>query len=276
VHGKETDMKINGKVFVVTGGGSGIGRALVLALLAGGAKGVAAVDINEAALEETRALAGERSSAVSLHVVNVADRPRVEALVGQVLAAHGAVDGLVNNAGIIQPFVKLAELDYAAIERVMNVNFYGQVYMLKSFLPELLKRPEAHIVNVSSMGGFFPFPGQTLYGASKAAVKLLTEGLYAELLGSPVGVSAVFPGAINTNITANSGVTMAAPGGVDASKFPTTSAEKAAQVIITAIERKQFQAYIGNDAKLMNILYKLNPRGATGMIRKQMQGLLGG
>jgi short-subunit dehydrogenase len=73
------------------------------------------------------------------------------------------------------------ELGYEAIERVMNVNFYGTLYMTKTFLPHLLTRPEAHVVNVSSMGGFLPVPGQVIYGASKAAVKLLTEGLHSEL-----------------------------------------------------------------------------------------------
>ncbi|WP_252629481.1 SDR family oxidoreductase, partial [Enterobacter sp. JH539] len=87
----------------------------------------------------------------------------------------------INNAGIIQPFVKIDQLGYEVVERVFNVNFYGTLYMTKTFLPHLLTRPEAHIVNVSSMGGFLPVPGQTIYGASKAAVKLFTEGLHSEL-----------------------------------------------------------------------------------------------
>ena len=77
-------------------------------------------------------------------------------------------------------------MEHDDIERVLNYNFYGQIYMTKAFLPYLLERPEAHIVNVSSMGGFFPVPGQILYGASKAAVKLFTEGLYAELIETNV------------------------------------------------------------------------------------------
>ena len=92
------------------------------------------------------------------------------------------VDGLINNAGIVQPFVPFADLDQAAIDRVLDVNLMGTINMSRAFMPVLLSRPEAHLANVSSMGGFFPFPGQTLYGASKAGVKLLTEGLYAELL----------------------------------------------------------------------------------------------
>src|SRR5689334_6495819 len=174
-------MNVMNKIIVVTGAGSGMGRALVLGLVNKGAR-VAAVDLNENALKETVELTGQYQDKISTHVVNVTDRKAVEMLPDEVIKAHGAVDGLINNAGIIQPFVRLNDLQYEAIERVLNVNLYGVIYMTKAFLPYLQKRPEAHIVNVSSMGGFFPVPGQTLYGASKAGVKLLTEGLYSELL----------------------------------------------------------------------------------------------
>lgn len=263
-------MKIQDKVFVVTGGGSGIGRALSLALLQRGAR-VAAVDIKEASLNETAQLAN--SAALSTHIVDISNKAQVEALLPQVIEKHGMVDGLVNNAGIIQPFVKLVDLDYPAIERVLNINLYGTIYMLKTFLPTLLKRPEAHVVNISSMGGFFPFPGQTLYGASKAAVKILTEGLYAELIGTNVGVSVVFPGAIATNISQNSGLAMPETDAESAPIKP-TSPEVAAETIIKAIEKNKLQAYIGRDAAMMNIFYKLNPRGAIHFITKQMESLL--
>src|SRR5690606_9821718 len=127
-------------------------------------------------------------------VVDITDRDAVQDLVPQVERAHGTVDGIINNAGIIQPFVPVAELSYPDIERVLNVNLMGTIHMVKAFLPVLLARPEGYIANVSSMGGFFPFPGQSMYGASKAAVKLLTEGLYAELLETDVHVSVIMPG----------------------------------------------------------------------------------
>ncbi len=151
-------MNVLNKVMVVTGGGSGIGRELVLLLLAKGAK-VAAVDINEAALAETVERAGSLQTQLSTHIVNITYKAAVSGLPEQVIAAHGAVDGIINNAGIIQPFVRVNDLGYDAIERVMNVNFYGMLYMTKAFLPHLLKRPEAHITNISSMGGFLPVPG---------------------------------------------------------------------------------------------------------------------
>lgn len=267
-------MKVAGKVFVVTGGGSGIGRALVLGLLKRGAK-VAAVDIQETALRETLELAGSKRIEASTHVVDITDRKKVEALPKQVIDKHGAVDGLINNAGIIQPFVKFNDLDYKDIERVLNVNLHGQIYMIKSLLPELLKRPEAHIVNVSSMGGFFPFPGQTLYGASKAAVKLLSEGLYSELLNTHVGVTVAFPGATATNIAQNSGVNMGiSVSDADAARFPMTPPESAADQIISAIETKKFQVFVGRDSKMMNAFYRINPGAATRFMQKQMKSML--
>jgi short-subunit dehydrogenase len=147
--------------------------------------------------------------------------------------------------------------------------------MTKAFLPHLIKRPEAHIVNVSSMGGFFPFPGQTMYGASKAAVKILTKGLYSELIESNVRVTVVFPGAIATNISQNSGVMGLPSMEASSSKIPLTSPDKAAETIINGMEKNKFQVYVGNDAKLMNLLYKLVPQWATRFMERQMKGMIG-
>ena len=170
------------------------------------------------------------------------------------------IDGIINNAGIIQPFVKINELGYDAIERVMNVNFYGTVYITKTFLPHLLTRPDAHIVNVSSMGGFLPVPGQTIYGASKAAVKLLTEGLHSELSNTKVKVTVVFPGAVNTNITKNSGLNTPAQSSTQQQKsMKTLSAAKAAQIIIDGMEKNNYRVLVGSDAKFMDTIYRFNP-----------------
>lgn len=266
-------MKVQNKVIVVTGGGAGMGRELVLGLLTRGAR-VAAVDINDDYLEETARLAASGRDRLSTHAVNVADREAVKALPTQVIAHHGQVDGLINNAGIIQPFVKLNDLDYAAIERVMTVNFYGVLYMTKAFLPHLLTRPEAHIVNVSSMGGFLPVPGQTVYGASKAAVKLLTEGLYSELLNTPVRVTVVFPGALGTDIAAHSGVRIEMGPEQARRAASTLAADKAAQIILDAMERNQFRVLVGSDAAFMDAIYRLSPKRAARFIYQQMKSLL--
>ncbi len=227
-------MKLAGKVVVVTGAGSGMGREVALELLRRQAR-VAGVDINEATLAETVSLASGTPDAIATHVVNITDRAAVEALPQAVVDRFGAVDGIINCAGIIQPFVRLNELDYAAIHRVFDVNFHGTLYMTKTFLPWLLKRPEAHVVNVSSMGGFLPVPGQTIYGASKAAVKLLTEGLHSELAGTAVRVTVVFPGAVATNITVNSGVEI--PTITGGKEHKTTAADAAARIILNGMER---------------------------------------
>ncbi|MAT45649.1 MAG: short-chain dehydrogenase [Anaerolineaceae bacterium] len=265
-------MKVDNKVIVVTGGGNGIGRELVLLLLKKGAK-VAAVDINEAALLETVKLAGDKQINLSTHIVNIANREEVEALPDKVIAAHGTVDGLINNAGIIQKFVHVNELEYKEIERVININLYGVIFMTKAFLPHLLQRPEGHIVNISSMGGFLPVPGQTLYGASKAAVKLFTEGLNSELLDTNVRVTVVFPGAIGTNIAANSGVGRDMGEAKD-SPIKMTFPSVAAQTIVDGMEKNSYRVLIGSDAKMMDFLSRLNPKQAAKLIYKQMQSIV--
>lgn len=261
-------MEITGKVFVVTGGGNGIGREVVLELLRKGGR-VAALDLSEAGLAETAQLAaaGDR---LSTHVVNIADRKAVEKLPAAVEKAHGQVDGLVNVAGIIHKFIPISELSFDDIERVMNVNFWGTVNTVKTFLPALTARPAASLVNVSSMGALVPFPGQSAYGASKAAVKLLTEGLYAELRGTNVAVTVVFPGAIATNITGNSGVAMPGAATAETSGAKMTTAASAGAQIVGAIEKGQYKLRIGGDAKLLDRLARLMPQRATGIIADQM------
>jgi len=268
-------MLVKNKVFVVTGAGNGIGRELTLHLLSRGAR-VAAVDRNESYLAETVRLARSRKSRLSMYVINVADRPSVEALPARIIADHGHVDGIINNAGIIQPFVRLQDLSYEDIENVLDVNLMGSLYMVKAFLPHLLARPVAHITNIASMGGFLPVPGQTMYGASKAGLKLMTEGLYAELINTNVRVTVVYPGAIGTNIAGNSGLELQLPEDGAQASFKMTSPREAARIIVEAIEKDRYSVTIGSDARLMDFLYRLSPRLATGLISRQMKSLLPG
>ena len=269
-------MDVKDKVFVVTGGGNGMGREVVLGLIKRGAR-VAAVDLNAAGLAETEKLAGAEKGRLTTHAVNVTDRKQVLALPDQVIAAHGQVDGLLNVAGIIQPFVKVAELDFEVIERVMNVNFWGVVNTTKAFLPHLLARPAASLLNVSSMGGFLPVPGQAAYGASKAAVKLLTEAIFAETQGTGLAVTIVFPGGVGTNITQNSGVEIPNMEALTKGKTPkTTSPADAGRQIIEAVEKGSYRVRIGGDARFMDRLSRLAPRRATLLIATQMKALLGG
>jgi len=266
-------MQINTKVFVVTGGGSGIGRQVVLGLVKRGAR-VAAVDLNEAGLAETVRLAGA-GERLTTHVVDVTDRGQVAALADEVLAAHGSVDGLLNVAGIIQPFVRVNDLDFSQMEKVMAVNFWGVINTTKTFLPLLLERPAASLVNVASMGAVAPVPGQTIYGASKAAVKMLTEGLYAELMDTNVAATVVIMGGSATDISKNSGVEIKRS---ESSKPGTgmklTSPEDAAAQIIGAMEKGAYRVVVGKDARSLDMLSRVSPRKATETIAGKMKSLL--
>ena len=265
-------MKLDGKVVVLTGAGSGMGRELTLQLVAKGAK-VAAIDMRAETLAETKELALGIIGQVETFLLDITDASAIKELPGEISAKLGVPDVLINNAGIIQPFVRINDLTLEQSEKVMAVNFQGPLMMVKAFLPGLLKRPEAHILNVSSMGAYAPVPGQSVYGASKAAIKLLTEGLRSELMDTHVGVTIVFPGAIATNIAANSGM---ADISVDssASSIKMTPASVAASLMITAIEKGQPRLVIGKDAKMLDIMSRLNPVFAAKLIYKQMASLL--
>lgn len=259
-------MKVKDKRIIVTGAGNGMGKEITKLLLSKGAF-VEAIDINE---ENLKTLKNELNNEnLSTTAVDVSSDESINSFVKSCEGKQ--IDGLINNAGIIQPFVHVENLEMNLINKVMNVNFYGPLKLTKAFLPRFLKLPEAHIVNISSMGGFFPFPGQTVYGASKAAVKLFTEGLYAELLGTNVKVTLVFPGAIATNITANSGVEMKTD--ASSSSMKMLSPEKAAQQIINGMEENKFQLYVGSDSKMMNLMYKLSPKKAIKLIKEKMENM---
>jgi short-subunit dehydrogenase len=135
---------------------------------------------------------------------------------------------------------RVTALDLPVIERLCHVNFFGTLYMIKAFLSHLLKRPAAHIVNVASMGGFIPIPGQSIYGATKAAVKLLTEGL-------------------------NSG---------QEEKFNPMDPGKAADIIIDEMEKGKERIFVGKDSRMLNRLYRLIPGFASRLIAKNMKSLL--
>jgi NAD(P)-dependent dehydrogenase (short-subunit alcohol dehydrogenase family) len=154
-------MQIANKKFLVTGAGNGMGREVALELLRRGAN-VVAIDINESFLAETVALAGADAQRLSASRQDISDRNAVI----EFSAHHKDLDGLVNVAGIIQPFVRVEQLQSEQIDRVMYVNFFGPLNLIHAFLPTLKSRPKAHILNVSSMGSYAPVPGQTIYGAS--------------------------------------------------------------------------------------------------------------
>lgn len=258
-------MELKNKKIIVTGGAAGIGKELVKELLTKGAY-VAALDINKEGLDNlSKELNNDR---LSVFQVNMADNSSLVKFKDDYYKTFDVVDGLINNAGIIQPFVNVENLDDKTVDRVMDVNFFGPVNLTRMFIKDLKERPIANITNVSSMGGFFPFPGQTIYGASKAALKLFTEGLYAELLDTNVKVMIVFPGAIATDITKNSNVETKET--TESSKVKMLSPKEAASQIIKGIEKNKFKLYVGQDSKMMCFMYKLNSKGAIKFIKKMM------
>jgi len=263
-------MKTEGKVIVVTGAGNGMGRAIALHLLNKGAK-VVAMDINEKGMQETVEMAGSKKENIATLKADITDREMVKGLEEKAVEAFGQVDGIINNAGIIQKFERVNDMDFKDIDRVMDINFNGTLNMTKAFLPYLLTRPEAHIVNVSSMGAFLPVPGQSFYGASKAAVKALTEGLMTELKSTNVHVSEVFPGAVKTNIKQNSGLKDDGENAENSSRKVTTP-DEAAACIVKGMEKNKLKIFIGNDSKLMDKLVKLNFPFAMNMMAKMMAG----
>lgn len=263
-------MDIAERVFVVTGGGNGIGRQVVLELARRGAR-VAAVDLDEQGLIETERLSRTARGAVSTHTVNVTDPIAVATLPAAVTDAHGQIDGVVNIAGIIHRFVPVTALSDDEIDRIIDVNFWGTVTMCRTFLPILLQRPEANLTNMSSLAALVPFAGQTLYGASKGAVKQFSEGLYAELLDTDIHVVTIFPGNVSTDLTGNSGVQKLDTG---TRKVRSTTPEVAAKSIVDGIAKDAFRVLVGTDARLLNALTRISARLTTRFIAKQMKSVL--
>jgi len=264
-------MQIRDKVFIVTGAGNGIGREVALQILENGGH-VALVDIDKEGLKKTYDLAKKfKTNKISLHQVDITKLEQVESLKNEVIKIHGDVDGLMNIAGIIQPFQKLIDLDYQKIYQVMNVNFYGTLYMIKTFLPLLIIRPCAHITNISSMGSFIPVPGQTIYGATKAAVDQLTIGLRTELKNTNVNVTLISPGAVATEIAKNSkAINLTSTTHNKNPKIKSISPKKAAKLIVNATLNNKHHVKIGNDAKFMYYLSRFVPNYALKIIYKKL------
>lgn len=147
-------MLVISKTIVVTGASGGVGTELVKELLKKGVK-VIAFSRNIEGLKQLK-IDLQAEDRLFVYSVDVSKKDDVFKAVEQMIQDHQDIDGLINNAGIIQPFIDVADLTWEKIDQVMNVNFYGQLYFIKALLPELTKRPEAHIVNIASMGGFLP------------------------------------------------------------------------------------------------------------------------
>ena len=262
-------MEIKRQNAIVTGAASGLGLELTKQLLKEGAN-VAAVDINEDNLKKLKEELN--TPKLKTYVVDMGSAASIKKFREDYKKDYSDADIIINNAGIIQPFVKVDSLDDDTINRVMNINFFGPLNLIRYFMEDLTKdKKEQYIVNVASMGGFFPFPGQTIYGASKAALKIFTEGLFAELENSNVRVMIVLPGAMDTNITKNSNVEVSTSS--DAASFKMLSPKDGAEQIINGIKKNKFKLFLGGDSKFLKFLYKINSIWAIRFINKKMSGI---
>ncbi|HYL64516.1 MAG TPA: SDR family NAD(P)-dependent oxidoreductase [Candidatus Methylomirabilis sp.] len=249
-------------VAVVTGAGSGIGRALAQQLSAAGSA-LAIADINEKALDETAA-ALKGKAAASKHVLDISNEEAVRDLAADVTSRHGRATLLINNAGVAL-IGNFEEISLDDLRWLMNINFWGVVYGVKYFLPILKQQPRAQIVNLSSVFGIIGPVGQSAYSASKFAVRGFTEVLRHELEGTSVFVSCVHPGGIHTPIarSARLGANTSAQRKQDAvdffDKVTPTSPEAAAARILKGVEKKEPRILIGRDARQIDIVQRLRP-----------------
>ena len=252
---------LKGKVAVVTGASSGIGRALALGLWAKGCH-LALVDLDEDGLTSlsTTLIGSGRQQVATTHVVNVGDKRRMQKLAAEVAAAHGAVHVLINNAGIGHEaaFPQTSLDDW---ERIVDVNLWGVIYGCHFFMPHLAKVDRGHIVNLSSLFGIVAMPGQSAYCASKFAVRGLSESLGEELRATSVGLTVVHPGAVATGI-------MKRARGDDPELLQRVSRwyeghaippERAAAPIIRAIEKGTPRLLITREASFADVLKRLMP-----------------
>ena len=261
-------MEIRNRKVIITGAASGVGKELTKKFISYNSI-VVAVDVSKENLKELEKELN--TDKLYTYQLDVTDRAAIKKFKKWYAKELRNLDILINNAGIIQPFMKVEDLPDEITDRVMKVNFRGPYDLIQDFMDLLKQKHETYIVNVSSMGGFFPFPYQTVYGASKAALKIFTEGLYAELSSSNVHVMIVLRGAMATNISKNSGLEVKESS--SSASIPMLSASDAADQIIAGIVKNKFKIFVGKDAKFMRLLYKLNSKKAIDFINKKMAGL---
>ena len=265
------------KVALITGAGSGIGRALAVELADSGCS-LALVDWNADSLAETKLLLEKKNVAVSTHAFDISDREKVSNLPNQVLSHHNQIDMVFNNAGLsIVGSVK--EVDEGDWNFGLNILLNSVIQMTTVFLPLLEKRPEAAIINTSSIFGLFSVPKQSIYNVGKFGVKAFTESLALEMevSDSPVEVYCVFPGHIGTNIYSSAkfksfeaddagaaifGANAATKeeAGINFKHNAPSSPEHAAKVILKNIKKKNKRILIGIDAHFYDLMSRLFPR----------------
>lgn len=253
---------LQGKVCVVTGAASGIGRALAEAIDREGGR-LVLVDRNREALQ----VVAERLSGVErIEAIDVSDRAAMFALADAVARETGGASLVVNNAGVglAQTVEQMTHEDFAW---VMDINFWGMVHGSQAFLPQLKWQDSAALVNISSAFGLISVPTQAAYNASKFAIRGFTEALAAELAGSRISVHCVHPGGVKTNIARNARFHEGPNGVRDRDRFVAlfdrltlTTPERAAKIILDGVRRENPRILVGPDAVALDILQRLFPR----------------
>ena len=252
--------KLQDRVAVVTGAASGIGRATAVALAREGCA-LAIADLNEAGLQQTADEVRALGRKVSIHLVDVSDKQRMQRFANEVHAEHGAVHILVNNAGVTvtSSFEEHSLEDW---EWIVGINFWGVIYGCKFFLPYLKQAGEGHIVNLSSLFGLIGVPSQTSYCATKFAVRGFSEALWTELREHNIGVTSVHPGGVRTNI-AKSARTEAEELKTQAVKLIAGRAsippERCAALIIDAIKHDKMRQLVTKETHLIDVLKRFSP-----------------
>ena len=275
---------LDGKVVVITGAASGIGRALALDAAGRGAV-LALSDVDAPGLQQTADLIGRLVSTGTtrgaarpprIDKLDVRDRAAWKDYAASVAADLGKVNVIVNNAGVALS-ADVVDVDYESFDFVMDVDFWGVVQGTKEFLPYLIASGEGHVVNISSVFGILSIPGQSAYNAAKFGVRGFTEALRQEMLlaGQPVGVTCVHPGGIKTSIARNAravGVDQAQHAEFFDKKLARTSAEEAARVILDAMLAGKPRVLVGTDAKVLDKLVRVTGAGyqrlVTSVVRR--------
>lgn len=265
----------NGKCAVVTGAGSGIGRALALQLNREGCA-LYLSDINEETLAETAAMLERQDLSCDTQRLDVSDRAAFHGWADRVASERDSVDIVINNAGVgLGETVE--DMSYENLDWMMGINFWGVVHGTKAFLPLLRKSQQGHLINISSIFGIIAVPTQSAYNSAKFAVRGFTEALRHELKGSTIHVCCVHPGGIETNIARDSrgGDSTAEERDAQFKQHTRTTAEGAAAQIITALEKKKARLLIGNDAKIVSLIARLFPTRYAQVLKldKLMEGL---
>jgi NADP-dependent 3-hydroxy acid dehydrogenase YdfG len=253
---------LDDKVVVITGAGSGIGRAVARNVAAKGAL-VAVSDWNEDGLAETVELlknAGARE--VKADRLDVSEREAFVAYARGVKEHFGRVNVIVNNAGVSHTG-PITEMEYADFEWIVGINFWGVVHGTREFLPHLIESGDGHVVNISSLFGLVAMPGQSTYNATKFAVRGFTEAVREDMILAkhPVGVTCVHPGGIKTGIARNGRVTSgedkSAIAGTFDKKLARMTPDRAAEIIVDAVLAAKPRVLVGADAHAIHWIGKL-------------------